>query len=129
MNHLSDDEFLIRCLTDNNDPVVRRLCRMVENYQEVLGDVQHLTDSDDGYTIEGRTISEHIRFLDNEIEYLNDEMEALRIKVKKLNLRTVPQLIADLSNKHSEAEQRAYRAEQRERQLEEKLNMWAILNK
>lgn len=126
-DHLTDDEFVVRCLTDSTDPGVQRLCRIINNYQEVLGDIQRFKNFTDDYTIEGRTIGEHINFLENEIEYFHGELEIVREKADRLSIRTVPDLIADLSSKYKDAESRARRAEAAERELSSKLETWNIL--
>jgi hypothetical protein len=132
----------------NTDPMVRRLLEMVMDKEETI--IEGLMDvgmdpvdcrieGDDGYYLPGP----YIQKLRNDADYYqreSDEWQEKYIDMKderdRLKARSVADLLADMQEKIRRAEATAREADRittqykaRNAELEEKINVWSILER
>jgi predicted RNase H-like nuclease (RuvC/YqgF family) len=134
---LTDTE-LVNRYWHSDDPVIRRLCEIVDRYQQMT---RHLPEDveyndQDGWMVNGDTLGMYIRNLLSERDELQSEVYELSDKVEKLSARTVSELLGAMEGKLrdrsidiNDLKGQLRRAEAREQAALDKLNMWTDLTK
>lgn len=112
----TDKEFADYHLRYTDDPVVRRLCEIILNDNKVID------------------LEDEIDHLKNDVDYAERQLKEARYEIKILEARTIEDMAADLVNRVSSAESIARNAREerdriakKNRELEEKINVWHIM--
>lgn len=125
----------------SDDPVIKRLLSMISFTQEEYEDlVDNLVDAgmDREYLVFNGMTSpgSYIRDLENQVEDLERENSDLSEELDSLKTKTVVELIHELKEDRLRMEHYVRESQsdneflrKRTEQLEEKLNMWTIMNK
>ena len=138
LNHLTDNELIDYIIRYDDDPI---RVRLATHMQRVAGAIiDDLVDAgmDDAWcTFENiYHPGQYITHLQSEVEYLNDQLHDANKEIKNLQARTIMDLIGELKQEiktaewmKDEANREKYKAQENEKIMKEKLNMWAILNR
>jgi predicted nucleic acid-binding Zn-ribbon protein len=115
---MNDTEFADYQSRYNHDPVVQRLCKIIF----------------DNHRIED--LEDEIGVLTDELSYFERQLKEARYEIKQLEARTIEDMAADLVNRVTAAESRSqrYREEKdnilaKNKELQEKINVWSILER
>lgn len=141
LDTLTEQE-LVQHYQDDVDPVIRRLCGLVAQYQQVMSDGLHGMplhyDEEEGYicTNEGRPLHRYIEDLERDIEIQEDRIAELERELRRLETRTVVQLLADMDSKIVEGRraisdlgQALAKSRESEKHARERLDMWTTLSR
>lgn len=138
MKHLTDNEFIDYCLKFETDPKVVRLAKIMDNMPgAILDDLIQAGMDPEFCNFENTYLpGQYIRHLENEIEYLNRELSYTQEKLAERETVTVVELINELRDciykeqvRSAVAVKYQHQAEERVKEMQHKLDMWAILNR
>jgi len=142
LNHLTDNELINYIIKFDNDPIRVRLATHMQRVAGAIIDDLVFAGMDETYCEFRSVVTEsmyhpggYIRHLEDEIEYLNEQAMQTQKELNELKARTVMDLIVELKQNIKTAEwgmKEAYRekerAEENERLMKNKLDMWTTLN-
>ena len=143
LNNLTDNELLDYVIKHDNDPIRVRIATYMQRLGgEIISDLESAGMDDTWCTFESVVNcsqyhpGQYIRHLENEIEYLQDKNAGLRKELDNLKARTVMDLIVELKQEINTAEWSADqarkerdKAQENEKIMKSKLDMWAIMNR
>lgn len=142
LNHLTDDELIDHVIKYDDDPVRVRLATHMQRVAgAIIDDLVHA--GMDETWCEFRSVvtsgmyhpGAYIRHLEDEIDYLNMQAMQTQKELDELKARTVMDLIVELKNQiktaewcAQEARREQEKAQENEKLMKDKLNMWTTLN-
>lgn len=143
LNHLTDDELIDHIIRYDEDPVRVRLATIMQRTKGAIIDDLEYAGMDDTFCNFRSIVNEseyhpgaYIRHLEDEIRHLWFMSEQDRKELASLKARTVMDLIVELKQEIESAEwcrDAAYKerekAQESEKIMKSKLDMWAILQR
>jgi hypothetical protein len=143
LNHLTDNELIDHIIKYDEDPVRVRLATHMQRVSGAIIDDLLDAGMDDTWCNFHSVVNggeyhpgAYIRHLENEIEFLQNEVNQNLKEIKNLQARTVMEVFAELKQEIKTVEwcrDEAYRdrekAQENEKIMKHKLNMWAELNR
>ena len=148
MTNLSYKELIDYLDRYNTDPMVRRLLEMVMDKEETI--IEGLLDvgmdpfdcrieGDDGYYLPGpyiRKLREDASYFEDEARSWEEKYEDMKEERNRLKARSVAELMAEMEERIRraetnlrEADRVATQLQKKNADLEEKINVWSILEK
>lgn len=135
--NLTDAEFVRSVENDYSlisNPDIFRLCRIVNQYEDLVIDLKKFTGLDDDWTIDGESVSDYIHRQGSELLRMEEEIGELNDKLDKLAARSVAQLISILESKLGDEKELTHRlrseveaSRKREDEANHKLKFWNVL--
>ena len=138
MRHMADNEFIDYCLKFETDPKIVRLAKIMDNMPgQIINSLKDAGMDPETCTFENiYDAGEYIRHLEDRIDYLNHELSDTQDKLADREALTVSELINELRDIAMGANRRAEmylddrnRANEQRKEMQHKLDMWAILNR
>ncbi len=143
LNHLSDNELIDYIIKHDDDPIRVRLATHMQRVQGSIIDGLVDVGMDDTWCTFRSEVNganyhpgQYVNHLENEVEYLNDKLSDANKEIKELQARTIMDFIGELKQEIKTIEwcrDEAYRyrdkAQENEKIMKSKLNMWAELNR
>ena len=138
MKHLTDNEFIDYCLKFETDPKIVRLAKIMDNMPGfILNSLQDAGMDRETCLFENEyDPGQYVRHLESEIDYLNRELSDTQEKLAERETLTVSELINELRDIAMGANRRAEmylddrnRSDEQRKEMQHKLDMWAILNR
>ena len=135
---MTDNEFIDYCLKFETDPKIVRLAKVMDNMPGIILDELEYAGMDPENCTFENTYSpgQYITHLENEIEYLNRELSDTQEKLAERETLSVSELINELRDIAMGANRRAEmylddrnRSDEQRKDMQHKLDMWAILNR
>jgi len=135
---MTDNEFIDYCLKFETDPKIVRLAKIMDNMPGfILNSLQDAGMDRETCLFENEyDPGQYVRHLESEIDYLNTEISGLREQLAERETLTVSELINELRDIAMGANRRAEmylddrnRSDEQRKEMQHKLDMWAILNR
>lgn len=137
INVFSDRE-LVNQYWNSEDPVVARLCRIVDRFQQMTEYLPRYVEYSEewGWTVDGDELGHYIDSLKSDRDYFETEMLDAQEREERLSARSVAKLLGEMQSLMQQQEHKILKlhqdlgaAEKREQLAQEKLDMWTTLSR
>lgn len=143
LNHLSDNELIDYIIKHDTDPIRVRLATHMQRVSGAI--IDDLVDAgmdevwctfESVVTYSKYHPGQYVRHLEDEVHFLNDKLVDANKEIEELKARTIMDFIGELKQEIKTIEwcrDEAYRdrdkAQENEKLMKSKLDMWAVLNR